>query len=257
MKCASCDRESTDRYTRTDRTVDVCNRCLARLELQDAYEDRLLELHELAEDGRFDQALAILDELSIRHAARDHDGWLRRSLLAHRALILGEQGDLEGAIAAQREVLRHTTDPADLVSEGLALATLLERADRFDEAAASAAEALELATGDVTPAALTLLARYASIRGKQQRDLPERHRRDLERAMAWWGMAPPAPDAPLGMLIASADRALGEAEARFEGLQSELARLHGDARARARAVARYLASEPVAFFQRQARDLLP
>jgi hypothetical protein len=217
----------------------VCDRCLARQELQDAYEGRLIELHQLVEDGRFEGALALLDELATRHAARDHDGWLQRSLLAHRALILGEQGDLDGAIAAQREVLRRITEPADLASEGLALATLLERQ-----------------AGRAVPAALTLLARYASIKSQQRQEIPERYRRDLESAMAWWGMDPPAPTAPLGRLIANADQALARAQARFNRLQSELARSRGDPTARAAAVARYVASEPVGFFRQQARDLL-
>src|SRR5690242_16529079 len=88
MICASCGAAATARYSHGDQTVEVCARCLDRLELQDAFEARLLDLHALSTDGQYSAALQLLDELVDAHQARDHDRWLARSVLAHRAILL-------------------------------------------------------------------------------------------------------------------------------------------------------------------------
>jgi len=94
MSCLFCGAPATAHHTLGGRTVPVCARCLDRQELQDALEARLPELHRLTTGRDWAAALTLLDALLAAHGTRDHDGWLARSVLAHRALILADKGDL-------------------------------------------------------------------------------------------------------------------------------------------------------------------
>lgn len=221
--------------------------------VQDAYEARLVELHALAIAKRYDEALAILDELAAAHGAHDHDGWLARSVLAHRALLLDERGDHDDAVSAQLDVLERS-GPTELASEGLALAVYLEHAGHLEDAAHACEQAIAHAIGPAEPIALTLLARYAGIQARRGEAVPEHHRARLAAVAAGYGIDPPATGEPLAVAIARTRDTEHAAQQRYHAFRTELARL-ADEPARRAAIARYLATEPVAFYRRLAADL--
>jgi len=258
MICAVCGAPSTLRFSRGTRMLDVCARCLDRLELQDAFEARLLELDQLAIDGRHAAALALLGEVLSAHGARDHDGWLARSVLAHRAILLDQQGDLAAALQARLALLEGgIPDPSEEMAERLALATLLERMGRLEEAAEAAEQALVAARGPAAAGVVPVLARYAHICEQLGRHVPPRHRPLLVEAIRRWGLpieasllADPAPLAPA---IAAAEQELRTAQARFQALQLDLQQRPREQRAAV--VDAYLAQEPVALFRQMAEGL--
>jgi hypothetical protein len=254
MTCELCGRPATRQYTSTGRTIDICDSCSARRTVQDAYESRLVELHQLASAGKYAEALGVLDALWAAHRSNDSDGWLERSLLAHRALLLGEQGDLDGAIAAQLRVIELAQSATDLASEGLALASLLERAGKLDDAAFASEQALAHATGNAVPTVIPLLVRYASIQRARSQAVPEQHRAALGAALAYYGIAD-NPAESIETAATRADQTLRAAQSRFAALRAELARLRDQPAQRADAIARYLGAESVEFFRQRAREL--
>src|SRR5262249_25942607 len=95
-------------------------------QLQNVYEQRLLEIVGLTARGEHDRALQILQSLDEQYAALDHDGWLHRSVLSHRGLILANRGDLAAALNAYRQAQQNNTDVSEYVSNQLAIARTLD-----------------------------------------------------------------------------------------------------------------------------------
>lgn len=220
----------------------------AQWALGDIYDQ--LGNRELAQEhwARFERAAAGNHAPDVRELLAQH--WARmREQGADR-----EQGDLDGAITAQLRVLELATDPADLASEGLALARLLERAGKLDDAAFACEQALAHATGKAAPTAIPLLVRYASIQRGRGQSVPEAHRGTLADALAYWGISSDA-SASLEAEAARAEQLLRDAQARFGALRAELARAHADPAQRAEAIQRYLDQETVEFFKQRAREL--
>jgi len=131
-------------------------------ETQDAYERLLPRVVALTDEARFDEALAVLDEMLRSESHRDHDGWLRRSVVAHRALILAEAGKTVDALSEwdQRADLG-LTDPSDRIEHALGAGTCLTKLRRYDEAIALLRSALHDLPLSHLGSALGLLARLA------------------------------------------------------------------------------------------------
>lgn len=106
--CANCEkRPATEEYTRGGRTTMLCTTCFDRWNVQDVYEGSILHIENLRRGGKCDEALAYLDAILESNRDRDHDGWLARSIAAHRALLLflvGRYADAEEAQKARAQL---------------------------------------------------------------------------------------------------------------------------------------------------------
>ncbi|MDC0745814.1 hypothetical protein [Polyangium mundeleinium] len=87
--CFYCrEKEATAPYVHAGIDEVVCSVCLKRLTARDALEDRLMEIVTLASQGRYDDALACLNEIFEANRHLDDDQWLARSIAMHRCAIL-------------------------------------------------------------------------------------------------------------------------------------------------------------------------
>ena len=103
--CWSCEkREATHSYTCAGRTVRVCATCLDRLEVQEAFEYKGLDINKLMRREQYDEALASWEAFEEANRHRDHDGWLARSVARDRAFILHEAGRYTEALQASEAV---------------------------------------------------------------------------------------------------------------------------------------------------------
>jgi tetratricopeptide (TPR) repeat protein len=90
--CEVCGRAGTEEYVHGAERMVVCQICKDRWEIQDAYENGILEIHELEQAGKTDEALAVLDSILAANRDRDQDGWLRHGVRAYRAIVLRSAG---------------------------------------------------------------------------------------------------------------------------------------------------------------------
>jgi hypothetical protein len=68
----------------------------------------------------FDEAQRMLEDMPSAHAPRDADGWLRRSILAHKAMLYLATGDPGRALSTYQELtLLGFTQPSERVEYGL------------------------------------------------------------------------------------------------------------------------------------------
>src|SRR5262245_31449119 len=106
--CAWCKAQpATEAYTLAGHTDMLCAACIIRRQVRDALESRLIHMMTLTRDGRYDEALACLDEIWQANRDRDHDRWLARSVAEQRASLLFEAGrfaDAEQALNAQAQL---------------------------------------------------------------------------------------------------------------------------------------------------------
>jgi predicted Zn-dependent protease with MMP-like domain len=116
-------------------------------------ENWLEEIEEALDEGEFEDALERADE-ALR--ARPREAWL----LAYRGEALAGLGDLEDAIASYETAEREAPDAPEIPE---ALADLLFRVARFDDARRAADRALAL--DDASGGALDVLARLAEREG--------------------------------------------------------------------------------------------
>lgn len=262
MNCELCGkRPVTQTYEFSGRTSQLCDQCFDRSSVQDAFEARLVEIELHAMAGRISEALAVLDELLALYLARDHDGWLRRSVLSHRAMILHRHGDLQGALAAQQAAIDCTADPRDRVQEWVGLAVILEQLGRLTDAGDAIARAIDDidSSSRHVQGAPSVLARYLRLRPDGA--LPPRAGVLLERAATEWGIEQPATPDELSLraAITAVDQTIRLAAARYEALGRELAELRRqpDADSRVAAALRaYISTEPVGFYRFLAQDKL-
>jgi hypothetical protein len=98
MECELCQQPASHTYTLSARTLNLCDRCFDRYEIQDAYEQRLPEIEQLTMNEDYEKALTLLQAILDVHAKRDHDSWLENSILSHQGLILTEQGRFTEAL---------------------------------------------------------------------------------------------------------------------------------------------------------------
>jgi len=101
--CWRCKRQPAS-ATYMDRTgkwsEQVCDKCLDRLQIQEAMEWGIVETFPLEKEERYDEILSWLDTFEAANRHRDHDGWLARSVAAHRGLVLWQAERYEDALLA-------------------------------------------------------------------------------------------------------------------------------------------------------------
>ncbi len=101
--CWSCKkRPATTRYNNQSGKLSelVCEPCLDLLQLQEAFGRGMAETYELADQERYDEILAWLDEFEAANLHRDQGGWLARELAGYRELTLWEAERYEEALRA-------------------------------------------------------------------------------------------------------------------------------------------------------------
>ena len=145
LTCWFCKKKAAEvKYTDRSgiRTESVCATCLDRLEVQDAFEHKVLETFELEEREQYDEIIAIVDTFHEANRHRDHDGWLARSIASHRACLLWQAERYAESLAAcevrERLGFDNVTDRWAL---GVAKAQALEGLERHQEALAAFEEA--------------------------------------------------------------------------------------------------------------------
>lgn len=148
----------------------VCALCLDRLSVQEAYENQLVHIGNLARNSHYDEALACLKAIFESNRDRDHDGWLARSITAHRALILfqaGRYAETEEAYKALAKLV--VVDAWDRGECALGLAHTLEALGRDQEAVAVLGDALgheDLGYLNTAPGLLGEVARLSEKLGQ-------------------------------------------------------------------------------------------
>lgn len=107
VTCWFCKRQPASvTYTnRTGkRTEQVCDKCLDRLQVQEAMEWGIVDTFPLEKEERYDEILSWLDTFEQANRHRDHDGWLARSVASHRGLVLWQAERYEEALIACEKV---------------------------------------------------------------------------------------------------------------------------------------------------------
>lgn len=177
-KCQRCGKHpetATYRSRNGKWTQQVCGLCLDRLEIVEAYEWGILETYSLYQDAEddvyFEKTLAWLDEVERTHRHRDHDGYLQRSLMAHRALVYWEaERYAESLEAAEIRIqLGGLEDAWDHWAAAGAKAGALEGLGRHAEALATFEEAFRHQDPKYIESACVLtrsLVKYSSNAGQ-------------------------------------------------------------------------------------------
>ncbi|MBW2740370.1 MAG: hypothetical protein JRE64_16335, partial [Deltaproteobacteria bacterium] len=63
MECELCRQRATCTYKMHGKTLQLCDRCFDRYEIQTAYEKRILEIDELIRNGNYEKAFAFLQDI--------------------------------------------------------------------------------------------------------------------------------------------------------------------------------------------------
>lgn len=184
--CDLCSNPSARVYSKKGMELNLCELCFDFFRVKDAYEAKLIDIAAASGAGRYERVLEILDEVWETNAAYDRDGWLERTILSHRALLLAEKGEIESAVAVLREVSSKTLDaigsPRSQVLRGSQsdlsefiniqhlLAESLDRLGRKDEALAELEKTLSvLKVSDRVPLnTYDLLSMYVEVSRKQR-----------------------------------------------------------------------------------------
>jgi len=166
---------------------------MARGQVQDAYEQRLLEIVALTMNGQHDRALEILQALERTYAPLDKDGWLHRSVVSHRGLILADRGDLTGALEAYRQAQQYPLREgaaalSDYVVNQLAISRILDKMGDSAGAIRELEAGLDAAVGPVVATAFNLLVLYALIARRSGLAMPTRYRELLEASCQRLGL---------------------------------------------------------------------
>lgn len=132
MKCQSCHANDAE-ITRDE--VPLCRGCGEKFALQREYELRLCNVADLLENRAFDEALEEIQATENALAPRDHDGWVHRSLLADRAMVLREARRWDEALRMfDARLALPFEDPGEQAGTGLGAALALVQLGRHEEA---------------------------------------------------------------------------------------------------------------------------
>lgn len=195
--CALCSAPAEEAYTRAGQTMRLCRRCMTRQHLQDALEARLVEIDRCMREQRHDEAVRILDEIWDAHRALDTDGWLERSVLSHRALILFDQGKLPEALDVYRaRGALGFPESSDFPTHQLGLAQVLAGLGHYREAIDALEDGLRAMDRRTLPGALPLLACLVRISRAAGQPLSLSWKPLLQACATRWGIELPAGEEP-------------------------------------------------------------
>jgi len=183
-RCAFCGKPAEHQYTLAKRTVEICATCLVRQQLQDVYEAALPELDGLATAGNFRDAQRMLDDMLSTHVQQDTDGWLQRSVIAHKALLYMAAGSHGEALSAYQELKQlGFAGPSERVEYGLGVSRALLAGGRAPEAIGVLEETLDGLGSRTLPSGIPLLEALAQSHAALGLPLSERWR-DVLRSTA-------------------------------------------------------------------------
>ena len=234
----------------------VCARCADLVEVREASDRQLLTLARI-ERSDPERALQILDDLRRDYRDRDHDGWLDRSVRAHRADIFTWNDRYDEALSELRE-LRQILRPGsrEYAENQHAIAFALNRSGNPTEALheldLSLAHCEHLPVGTVE----SLLALYARIADKDGRVVPDAYRSSFDRVIDEWGIP-----VPLDLVRSDFTRSILVAVSQYRGAQDRYDALLEGLRgrppdARARLLREFIEAEPFGFFRDMAKRSL-
>jgi len=189
-------------------------------------EQRILDVIRLAEQGRAQEAIDVLQALLTENSQRDKDGWLEWAVLSQQASVLAEQGRLADALAKYR--ILSGMKPPNLSESLLNQVSLFDTLDAMGDAEQAIAEleaGLDAAADVAIPTALMALARYAQIAQRESVPVPVRYKALLEEVLNWWGINVPedliGDPVSLGAAILYAHDAQRQAAKQFQELEQE------------------------------------
>ena len=260
MNCERCGKPANRKYARAGREIDLCDRCLDRYEIQDAYEARFPELVSLINEKAYEKAVALLDQVRAAAGDRDHEGWLENSILSDRALIFEEQGRLNEALDLYRVRAENGfQENSDYLAHQLAVAGVLDQLDKPAEAIKELESGLNAAQDNGVPTALSLFVLYARIAGREGWNVPVNYQPLLESTLERWGIeideALLDQTSSLAAAINAADAANIAAQARYQKLLEQLGGPHDDPDINQRRTAllrAYIEQEPVGLYRQMA-----
>lgn len=159
-------------------TCPRCHRLTSSLDLRHSCEDRKVlegvleavdrEYARLMDERAFVELLAFIDDVRGAHKSRDGERWLEANLIARKARVFVDAGELRSATAAFRKRLalpffdRQGEERAQILAE---LALVSESLGNLDEALTLIQEALTPLQPQLPFAALVLLRQYARLSG--------------------------------------------------------------------------------------------
>ena len=191
-ECTFCGKPAEHQYTLAKRTVEICATCLVRQRLQDVYEAALPELDKLATAGNFSDAQRILDAMLSVYVQQDTDGWLKRSIISHKALLYMMAGSHSQALL-EYQALKQLgfAGPSERVEYGLGISRALLAGGRAPEAISVLEEALDGLDSCTLPSGIPLLEALGQSHAALGIPLPERWRVVLRSAAAAAGIELP------------------------------------------------------------------
>jgi tetratricopeptide (TPR) repeat protein len=203
--CAFCEKQAAvEAYTRAGRTEMVCASCGDRCRVQDAFEDKAIHLANLQSARKYDEAIACLDSIFESNRDRDHDGWLARSIAAHRAMIFmdaGRYADAEQAWNTMAEV--GFADVFDRWEYAVGAARVWDAQGRTQEAAALLEDTLRYPIpSHYLPSARAPLGELARISEKLAQPLDPKYLRLAKAIAKRFGIDMPANESVAKAILA-------------------------------------------------------
>jgi len=175
----------------------VCATCLERREVRDAYEGKLLHITALERRKQYDEAIVCLNTILEENHARDHDGWLARSVADHRVLILldaGRYAEAEQACKAWSQL--GFSDVSERWMHALGTAHTLEGLGRDREAVAALEDALGYEDPKYLPSVLGVLTELVRFSEKLALPVDPKWLRIAEAVAERYGVGMPVHDSP-------------------------------------------------------------
>lgn len=199
-----------------------------------------------------------MQDILKRYTARDHDGWLKNTILSEQGLIFAKQGRLSEALKKYRLRAQNSfPEPTEFLVSQLAITCTLDQIGNPEEAVDELEIGLEAARGPAVPTALGLLVRYAKIRERLRRRVPVRHAPLLQEIIRWYGLQISSElfdnSSSLAPAIIATDVALGEATARYDSHLKQLRDIPKDSTEKQRTaevLQAYIDIEPVEFYRK-------
>ncbi len=187
-RCDICGKPATRRAGYAQRML--CDLCSDRVTVQEAYHDELPDIVSLTGRRKYEEALTLLTGLRNKYRGIEHDGWLRRSTLAHEGLILGKKGEYNEALERYRLAQEDNPDPSEFVVNQLSIARLRERMDDHRGAIVELEAGLEMAKdmAKAIPTAWSTFTFYAELVTRIGSDVSVRYRSLLKEVITRRGL---------------------------------------------------------------------
>lgn len=158
MICRNCGSDCVATSTAQSSSLELCDACQRYFDLMENYERRLVQLAEALASKDYQSALEVLNRAEVELLHLDATGWLSRTILADRGMVLQEQGRWQDALVSYEARLQLPfSDPAENAVTLLSGARMLLRLGRQTEALAHMNAAVDCLKDAHPQAALPML----------------------------------------------------------------------------------------------------